>query len=97
MIVRLRFPLHFFVFKQTAPHLPFEANVERAFSVAGYLSDTCRHWHAEHLVDMVMAAVNRKAYGPSIEAIRAQYYEMFRGIAGATSVAVDSDSDSSTQ
>ena len=93
--MRLRFPLHFFVFKQTAAHLPFEANVERVFSVAGYLSDPCRH--AEHLVDVVMAAVNRKAFDPSIEAIRAQYYEMFRGIAGATSVAVDSDSDSSTQ
>ena len=37
---------------------------------------------------MVMAALNRKAYDPSIEAIRAQYYEMFRGIAGAKSVAV---------
>ena len=42
-VMRLRFPLHFFVFKQTASHLPFEANVERAFSVAGYLSDPCRH------------------------------------------------------
>jgi hypothetical protein len=89
--MRLRFPLHFFVFKQTASHLPFEANVERVFSVAGYLSDPCRH--AEHLVDMVMAALNRKAFDPSIEAIRAQYYEMFRGIAGATSVAVDCSSE----
>ena len=89
--MRLRFPLHFFVFKQTASHLPFEANVERVFSVAGYLSDPCRH--AEHLVDVVMAAVNRKAFDPSIEAIRAQYYEMFRGIAGATSVAVDCSSE----
>ena len=59
----------FVIFKQTASHLPFEANVERAFTVAGYLSDPCRH--AEHLIgDMAMAAVNRKAYGPSIEAIR---------------------------
>ena len=89
--MRLRFPLHFFVFKQTASHLPFEANVERVFSVAGYLSDPCRH--AEHLVDVVMAALNRKAFDPSIEAIRAQYYEMFRGIAGATSVAVDCSSE----
>jgi hypothetical protein len=89
--MRLRFPLHFFVFKQTASHLPFEANVERVFSVAGYLSDPCRH--AEHLVDMVTAALNRKTFDPSIEAIRAQYYEMFRGIAGATSVAVDCSSE----
>jgi hypothetical protein len=93
-VMRLRFPLHFFVFKQTAAHLPFEANVERVFSVAGYLSDPCRH--AEHLVDMVMAALNRKACDPSIEAIRAKYYEMFRGVAGAQSVAANSDSDSSS-
>jgi hypothetical protein len=93
-VMRLRFPLHFFVFKQTAAHLPFEANVERDFSVAGYLSDPCRH--AEHLVDMVMAALNRKACDPSIEAIRAKYYEMLRGAAGAQSVAANSDSDSSS-
>jgi hypothetical protein len=93
-VMRLRFPLHFFVFKQTAAHLPFEANVERVFSVAGYLSDPCRH--AEHLVDMVMAALNRKACDPSIEAIRGKYYEMFRGAAGAQSAAANSDSDSSS-
>ncbi len=58
-VMRLRFPLHFFVFKQTAAHLPFEANVERVFSVAGYLSYPCRH--AERLVDVVMAALNREA------------------------------------
>ncbi len=97
--MRLRFPLHFFVFKQTAAHLPFEANVpvERVFSVAGYLLDPCRH--AEHLVDMAMAALNRKACDPSIEAIRAKYslyYEMFRGVAGAQSAAANSDSDSSS-
>jgi hypothetical protein len=87
----LRLPLHVFAFQQTAAHLPIEANVERVFSVAGYLSDPCRH--AEHLVDMVMAALNREALDPSIEAIRAQYYEMFRGIAGlgAKSAAADSD------
>ncbi len=100
-VMRLRFPLHrdVFVFKQTAALLPFEANVERVFSVAGYLSDPCRH--AEHLVDMVMAALNtgRKACDPSesIEAIRAKYYEMFRGAAGAQSAAANSDSDSSAQ
>jgi hypothetical protein len=93
-VMRLRFPLHFFVFKQTAAHLPFEANVERVFSVAGYLSDPCRN--AEHLVDMVMAALNRKACDPSIEAIRGKYYEMFRGAAGAQSAAANSDSDSSS-
>ena len=64
----LRLPLLVFAFKQTAAHSPIEANVERVFSVAGYLSDPCRH--AEHLVDTVMATLNREALDPSIEAIR---------------------------
>jgi hypothetical protein len=45
---------------------------------------------------MVMAALNRKACDPSIEAIRGKYYEMFRGVFGAESVAANSDSDSSS-
>ena len=88
---RKRFPLHFIVFKQTASHLPYEANVERVFSLAGYLSDPCRH--ADHLVDMVMASVNRKACDPSVDAITTMYYEMFRGIAEAGTVNSELDSD----
>ena len=37
--LRHRFPLHYMVFKQTACHLPHEANVEQYFSRAGLLSD----------------------------------------------------------
>ena len=33
------FPLHFTVFKQTAVHIPHEANVEQVFSTSGILSD----------------------------------------------------------
>ena len=88
---RKRFPLHFIVFKQTASHLPYEANVERVFSLAGYLSDPCRH--ADHLVDMVMASVNRKACDPSVDAITTMYYEMFRGTAEAETVNSELDSD----
>ena len=29
------YPLHYFVFKQTASHLPHEANVEQIFSLSG--------------------------------------------------------------
>jgi hypothetical protein len=42
---------------------------------------------------VVTAALNRKACDPSIEAIRAKHYEMFRGVAGAESVAANSDSE----
>ncbi len=37
--LRVLFPLHFFVFKQTVPHLAAEANVEQVFSRAGQLSE----------------------------------------------------------
>lgn len=33
------FPLHYVIFKQTACHLPHEANVEQIFSRAGLLTD----------------------------------------------------------
>ena len=36
---RVLFPLHFFVFKQTASHLAPEANVEQVFSREGQLSE----------------------------------------------------------
>ena len=34
-----RFPLHYLIFKQTASHLPHEANVEQAFPRAGQLAN----------------------------------------------------------
>lgn len=37
--VRDRFPLHYTVFRQTASHLPHEANVEQVFSRSGLLTD----------------------------------------------------------
>ena len=37
--LRVLFPLHFFVFKQTVSHLAAEANVEQVFSRAGQLSE----------------------------------------------------------
>jgi hypothetical protein len=37
--LRVLFPLHFFVFKQTASHLTAEANVEQVFSRVGQLSE----------------------------------------------------------
>jgi hypothetical protein len=37
--LRVLFPLHFFVFKQTTSHLTAETNVEQVFSRAGQLSE----------------------------------------------------------
>ena len=78
--LRERFPLHFIVFKQTACHLPHEANVEMVFSRAGNLSDPSMD--PEFLAHLVMALVNKKSYTPSNDQIKDKYYELFRGQGG---------------
>ena len=75
-----RFPLHFVVFKQTACHLPHEANVEMVFSRAGNLSDP--NMDPEFLAHLVMVLINKKSYKPSIDAIKDKYFELFRGKGG---------------
>ena len=78
--LRERFPLHFVVFKQTACHLPHEANVEMVFSRAGNLSDP--NMDPEFLTHLVMVLINKKSYKPSIDAIKDKYFELFRGQGG---------------
>ena len=75
--LRDRFPLHFILFKQTACHLAHEANVEQVFSRAGNLADP--NMDPEFLAHLVMCAVNKKAFVPSLNAIKDKYYELFRG------------------
>ena len=78
--LRERFPLHFVVFKQTACHLPHEANVEMVFSRAGNLSDP--NMDPEFLAHLVMVLINKKSYKPLIDAIKDKYFELFRGKGG---------------
>ena len=75
--LRDRFPLHIILFKQTACHLAHEANVEQIFSRAGNLADP--NMDSEFLAHLVMCAVNKKAFMPSLNAIKDKYYELFRG------------------
>jgi hypothetical protein len=79
--LRDRFPLHFILFKQTACHLAHEANVEQVFSRAGNLADP--NMDPEFLAHLVMCAVNKKAFMPSLKAIKDKYYELFRGKGGS--------------
>ena len=79
--LRDRFPLHFIVFKQTAVHLPHEANVEQIFSRAGYLL-TDPNIDQEYLATLVVVGCNKKAFKPSCDAIKAKYYQLFRGKGG---------------
>jgi hypothetical protein len=75
--LRDRFPLHFIVFKQTACHLAHEANVEQIFSRAGNLSDP--NMDPDFLAHLVMVAVNRKSFEPTLAAIKDKYFELYRG------------------
>ena len=75
--LRESFPLHFIVFKQTACHLPHEANVEQVFSRAGLLSDP--NLLPAHLATLVKVGFNKKAFVPLLSAIKDKYYEKFRG------------------
>jgi hypothetical protein len=63
--LRILFPLHLVVFKQTACHLTAEANVEQVFSRAGQLSKV--NLDPDALDDMVSIMVNKLAYKPSVK------------------------------
>ena len=62
--------------KLDARYLPHEV-----FSRAGNLSDP--NIDPEFLAHLVMVSVNKKAFQPSIEAIKNKYYELYRGKGGA--------------
>ena len=75
--LREAFPLHYIVFKQTASHLPHEANVEQIFSRAGLLADP--NLDPAHLVMLVKIGFNKAACNPSVAVIMDKYFELFRG------------------
>ena len=87
---RYRFPLHYIVFKQVSSHLPHEANVEQYFSRAGAISDP--NLDPAFLGILTMVGVNKRRFKPSVEAVKARYYEKFRG-SKAMEVETDSDAE----
>ena len=64
------------VFKQTASHLPHEANVEQVFSRAGRLSDPNMNPH--YLGMLVMVGMNKQNFKPPVQAIKELYYSKSR-------------------
>ena len=76
---RKEFPLHYFVFKMTASHLPHEANVEQVFSRAGRLADPNTDMTSQHLALFVMVGMNKNNYKPPLKDIKEMYYRKFRG------------------
>ena len=71
--LRDRFPLHCIVFKQTACHLPHEANVEQLFSRAGMLTDPNMDPH--FLATLTSIAINKSACNPHWERIKSKYFD----------------------
>ena len=69
------FPLHYVVFKQTAVHIPHEANVEQVFSSAGILADS--HMDPHHLSRLVMINRNKKIYTPEMTKLLSKYFQKF--------------------
>ena len=75
--LRDSFPLHFVVFKQTAVHIPHEANVEQVFSTSRILSSA--HTDPHHLARLNMIARNMSVYKPPVAKLlsRYMYYQKF--------------------
>ena len=72
---RKEFPLHYFVFRQTASHLPHEGNVEQIFSLGGRLSDP--NMNPAYLAILVYIGMNSKVYMPPTKDIFQRYLRKF--------------------
>ena len=57
-LLRILFPLHFVVFKQTACHLSAEANVEQVFSRAGQLPEVNRRSSLRSGLHLTLSTAN---------------------------------------
>ena len=75
--LRQSFPLHYIVFRQTAAHLPHEANSEQLFSRAGTLSDDNGKMDPHRLAVWTSIGVNYWTYKPTDEEILARYLLKF--------------------
>ena len=69
------FPLHFIIFKQTAVHIPHEANVEQVFSTAGLLSNALLD--PGFLADLVMISRNKKVCKPEVKKLLSKYFQKY--------------------
>ena len=65
----------YFVFRQTASHLPHEGNVEQIFSLGGRLSDP--NMNPAYLATLVFIGSNKKVYMPPKKDIWQRYLRKF--------------------
>ena len=72
---RKELPLHYFVFRQTASHLPHEAKVEQVFSLGGRVSDP--NMDPGYLAQLVYIGSNHMIYMPPMKLIWQRYLRKF--------------------
>ena len=89
--LRQSFPLHYIVFRQTAAHLPHEANSEQLFSRAGTLSDDNGKMDPHHLAVWTSIGVNYSTYKPTDEEILTRYLLKFSKGGKATAAELHQD------
>ena len=73
--LRAFFPLHYFLFRQTACHIAHEANTEQLFSLSGRLSDP--NLNPLELGILAKISSNGLVYRPPYTAILARYLQKF--------------------
>ena len=73
--VRLNFPLHYILFRQTASHIAHEANSEQLFSLAGRLADP--NLEPRELGVLAKIASNALVYKPDYDDILQRYMDKF--------------------
>lgn len=72
------FPLHFFVFRQTAIHIGAEANAETTFSLSGSLSNPNTKTNPHFLSLMTRAKKNRACLDPPASKVLEKYLAKYR-------------------
>ena len=73
--MKSQFPLHHFVFCQTAGHMPHEGNTESFFSLCKKNTDP--NMHPGMLQKLSKIGANKAKYDIPIEAIKERYYKKF--------------------
>ena len=91
--VKDKFPLHYTAFRQTAPHISHEADVESLFSLAKGLT----HWNMEPGFLRVLTLLKGcTVYEPTIEEMWVAYKEKY-GVHDGVDLCSEDESDDESE
>jgi hypothetical protein len=76
--IRLKVPLHYFVFREVSAHLCHEGNSEQLFSISKGLADP--NTNPSFLRVMTKICANKKIYKPSHKRVWDRYQEKYKGL-----------------